>query len=205
VPLFLLSGCLESTTSSSDTSCVNGVCENNSVTCRNGDCEVCAGDQCAPCAESECEECRDGDCPALDRAAVAAADAKPPEDFSVDESYDLTLMGLADTTWSFDVAAGASGHVYLTLSDVATGQTSLLGAACLHYEIDGARGNYVKSTEGNCSSGVGNVNVVISGNTGTADTFVRWDKLDPGHYTLTASADPQPDKLAVDIVVDNPS
>ncbi|MEA3136072.1 MAG: hypothetical protein QOC71_353, partial [Thermoplasmata archaeon] len=182
VPLFLVSGCLESNVSTSDT--IDDGVHRSSVACNNGDCEVCVDDQCAPCSESECEECRDGDCPALDRAAMAAANAKPPEDFSVDESYDLTT-GLDGTTWSFDVAKGASGHVYLTLSDVATGKTSLLGAACLHYEIDGANGNYVKSTQGNCSSG--NANVVISGNTGTANTFVRWDKLDPGHYTLTAS------------------
>jgi hypothetical protein len=89
------------------------------------------------------------------------------------------------------------------VSDIATGQTSLLGGVCLHYEIDGAHGNYVKSTQGNCSSGA-NANIVVSGNSGTADPFVRWDQLQPGHYTLTVSAEPQPNNLAVDIVVDNP-
>jgi hypothetical protein len=195
-PILVLAGCLESNVASTDTR-DDGV-HSSSVSCNNGDCEVCADGQCAPCEKSACDECRDGECPEFGRAAGAVAGA--PEDVDIQETHDLSL-GLDDTTWSFDVAPQATGHVHLLLRDLATGQTEVMGSACVSYEIDGP-GLHSKGSTGSCSNGS---NIGVSGSTnGSPQYIVRWDELDVAHYSITASAGQQANELVVDIVVDNP-
>jgi hypothetical protein len=195
VPLFGLAGCLED-------GMEPGV-HSSSVSCSNGDCVVCADDECAECEDSECEECRDGDCAAFARAREEAAIAGPLADEDIQETHPLTT-GLPETTWSFDVARGATGHVRFTVSDVATGKTSVGASACIEYEVDGPGAHSTGSQGSNCSGG--NLNLVVSGSTnGSPWTVLEWDPLPlTGHYEFTVSAPPQGNELVVDIVVDNP-
>ncbi len=198
VPLFALSGCLESSVTTEDDA---GGSHSSSVSCVNGNCRVCADDECAPCAEGECEECRDGDCPAFDRAREAAANAVPPKDVDIQQTYPLTT-GLAETSWSFDVAEGATGHVQLFVRDQATGDMELMGSSCVSYEWSNDAGSYSNGRQGSC----GGSNIGVSGSTNTSPHYyLSWDSLEAGHYTIAAStSQPQANELVVDIVVDNP-
>lgn len=169
------------------------------VTCVNGVCEVCVDGQCAPCDADACDACRDGDCPEFAQASEAQPPAPIP-DVSFQETHDL-LEGLQETSWRFDVAPGATGHAYLTIADSLTGTMTLSGELCVKYRRDFPNG-YSMGGRGSCSQG----NVVgISGS--TTDFPLRvldWDSLEPGSYTITASAPRQINTLTVDIVADNP-
>lgn len=171
----------------------------SSVTCVDGACEVCVDGQCAPCDEDACADCRDGDCPELAGAANAPPPAPLP-DVSIQETHDLTF-GLEPTSWTFEVADGATGHVRFVLRDLATKELTLMANACLQW---------TKTTETGVSKGArncpGSGGLVVHGgttNVGELD-LLSWERLSQAHYKLTASAGRQANELVVDIVVDNP-
>lgn len=172
----------------------------SSVTCVNGACEVCVDGQCAPCNEDACDACRDGDCPELADAANTPAPVARP-DVNIQQTYDLTL-GLEATTWTFDVADGATGHVRFLLRDLVTKELTLMANACIQWTKTGE--SSVSKGARNCPGGGG---VVVNGgttNVGPLD-LLSWESLSQAQYQLTASAGRQANELVVDIVVDNPT
>ena len=134
---------------------------------------------------------------AVDAAASPESLASLP-DVGVHETYDLS-RGLPETTWSFDVAQNASGHVLLTLRGAATDDRVIRGEVCLDYDIP--RGSATQSSRSTCGGINLSVAVVVFP---TNDPVLEVRGLAPGPYRITASAPVQANELVVDIVVDNP-
>jgi hypothetical protein len=194
--LVLSAGCLE--TSSTRTR------DDNSVTCVDGVCEACIDDVCAECEEGqECDDCLDGDCPVVDEAQ--GNPSAPPQDVDVQQTYDLSMGGMPETSWTFDVAAGASGHAHLVLRDVVTKERVVMGGVCVSYDITGPNGSQSQGSQGGCS-GAAVAGQGVAGGTTTDQPIdlLGWDELREGHYSIRAQGPQQPDELVVDIVVDNP-
>jgi hypothetical protein len=189
----LLSGCLGHV-SSTTTGTRDG--HSLSTSCRDGACTFCRDGDCVPCSADDCRECMDaaGDCPAMD---AAAAPARPLPDVSIHETRGLS-GGLPDTTWEFDVAPGAQGHVHVTIGDAAVHQAAVLAGGCFRFTI--TSGPSVHSGSSNC----GSPGSAGSSTSPEAHRLAWWDSLEAGHYRLTASAPPPPDDLLVDIEADNP-
>lgn len=181
---------------------VNDSSPQRSLTCVNGACEVCVEGDCAPCQGQECQDCLDGTaCPALDDPAEPAP-AEPLDDVDIGQELDLST-GLAQTTWTFEVAAGATGRIWFTIRDLATREAVVNGQVCLEYEVLGP-GRQSTGSQGSCSN---NSNVVISVGGTTSDNpypLLRWNPDTPGTYKFTAEGPPQGNELVVDIEVDNP-
>ncbi len=188
----LASGCIQVGSDSS---------RQRSLTCVNGACEVCVEGDCAPCQGQACQDCLDGaSCPALDDPAGAEPD-EPLDDVAIDEVHDLS-MGLPSTTWTFEVAAGATGRIWFTIRDLATREAVVKGEVCLEYEIVGP-GRQTNGSAGSCSNG--NFVVVIGGTTSDNPyPLLRWNPDTPGTYKFTAEGPAQGNELVVEIVVDNP-
>lgn len=150
------------------------------------------------CINGLCRRCVDGECTGalvdLEREA-----AGPHPDVAVHESHNMTL-GLPTTSWTFWVSPNATAHVALRIADVATGQGSVLPNLCLAWERWTPTG---RSSGGQGSCGGGSV-LSVNGPGVEPKTVLAWDSLAWGKYTITASAQAQPNELLVDIVVDNP-
>ena len=194
--LVLLSGCTSvSVDSSSDSYAREANGERYAMECSDGECEFCMQDACVPCSEEECRECvdREGYCD-----AVAPGTAVVP-DYDWQETADLA-QGYPETSFDFDVAPGATGHVTILIRDPAAQQATVMASACFRYTITGPWGSSSGSENmGNCG-GTG-----VSGSTsGGPKVVASWDGLQDGRYSLVLEAPPQANQMSIDIHVDNP-
>lgn len=184
--MVLASGCFEANVSRSSTS----------LTCSGDECEACVGEECTPCERgADCDACLEGECLPVNTTAAA-----PPEDVSIQERHSL-VQGLRETTWTFAVAAGATGHARWTIADLATKSVTLHAAYCLQWSIEGPNVNS-DGGQGHCNGGVVSA---ASGTTTDQPLVIReWTELAAGQYRVTVSAFEQANELIVDVAVDNP-
>lgn len=197
------SGCVgQSTETRRDQSqqCLGDACttQDREMTCVEGECEVCVDDACAECERDDCERCFEQDeCPTL--TPDGEADAQRLEDVDIQETHDLS-QGLASTTWTFQVARGATGHAYWIMHDLATRSYALSADLCVEWSFEGPSAS-ANGNQGSCGTGF----AAVSGTTMDKPLYVvDWERLDEGTYTVTASGPPQLNELVVDVVVDNP-
>lgn len=138
--------------------------------------------------------------PSQDRAAEPTV-TPAVSDVRVMKAYDLSL-GLESTSWSFEVADGGSGDVRLGMIGRVADQVVADPDFCLSWAYEGADSSS-KGGRGMCP-GAGSVVLTVNPPHLEHQTILEWDALSPGAYSITISAQPQPNILNVHIVVDNP-
>jgi hypothetical protein len=115
------------------------------------------------------------------------AENTAPTPVTIAERHELTL-GMAATTWSFDVAEGAAdAQVLIKLEGFSGTPVGHASDFCFKYTTPNGNGN-------NCPA-LGNINVAVS--LGYRTLFDD-DNLDAGRYSFTFSAPPSPAEFVID-------